>query len=204
MTQKEFATFAMALKTYYPRETLMPNEQAMKLWFSQLQDIPYDLAEIALNKWVATNKWSPSIADLRESVANIKMGYIPDWGEAWEQVLHAISHYGYYQQAEALESMDELTRYCVKRIGFSNICRTENIAVDRANFRMIYEQMIDRKRMGAQLPESLIKAIAEKQEQPIGIANNDFEQRKYDYEEMEDYFIREVAAMAKEGGNHGE
>ena len=44
MNKKEFATFTMALKTYYPRENLLPNEQAREVWFSQLQDIPFEVA----------------------------------------------------------------------------------------------------------------------------------------------------------------
>lgn len=71
MDKKEFATFAMALKTYYPRETLLPNTQAMELWYKQLQNLPLVVAEIALEKWVATNKWSPSISDLFSMVEKI-------------------------------------------------------------------------------------------------------------------------------------
>ena len=70
MTRIEFATFAMALKTYYPRENLLPNEQALELWFRQLQDISYQVAEVGLHKWVALNKWSPSIADIREMASS--------------------------------------------------------------------------------------------------------------------------------------
>lgn len=66
MTREEFGVFSSALKTYYPKETLLPNKAAMELWYRQLQDIPYQIAESALNKWVATNKWSPSIADIRQ------------------------------------------------------------------------------------------------------------------------------------------
>lgn len=36
--------------------------------------------------------------------------------------------------------MDAITRKCVKRLGFQNLCVSENITADRANFRMIYEQ----------------------------------------------------------------
>lgn len=36
--------------------------------------------------------------------------------------------------------MDAITRQCVKRLGFQNLCTSENITADRANFRMIYEQ----------------------------------------------------------------
>lgn len=161
MTKKEFALLAMAIKTYYPKEGLLPNEQAMELWYKQLQDLEYNVAEMALNKWVATNKWSPSIADIREISAAVKGGDIQDWGEGWEKVLNAIRSFGFYRQAEAMQSLDELTKTCVERIGFVNLCMSENIAADRANFRMIYEQLAARKKQDAQLPEGLKKAIAQ-------------------------------------------
>lgn len=163
MDKKEFGQFAMALKTYYPREQLLPNEQAMELWYRQLCDIPYNLAEVALNKWVATNKWSPSIADIRRMSLEVKEGSRPDYGEGWEQVMRAIRQYGVYREEEALQSMDEVTRQCVKQMGFKNICMSENITADRANFRMIFENMAERKRNEAQLPETLRTLIGEMQ-----------------------------------------
>ena len=155
MDKKEFALFASALRTYYPKEKLLPNEQAMQLWFSQLQDIPYDVAEVTLNKWVATNKWSPSIADIREQAIEVSYGAGKDWGEAWQDVLRAIRYYGSYQELEALENLDETTRKVVKRLGFRNLCFSEDISVDRANFRMIYEQQAQRDKQDAQLPPRL-------------------------------------------------
>ena len=160
MNKKEFALFASALRTYYPREKLLPNEQAMELWFNQLQDIPYKLAELTLNTWVATNKWSPSIADIREKATCLTQGEAKDWGEAWREVLRAINIYGSYQELEALESMDETTRRVVERLGFRNICMSEDIQIDRANFRMIYEQEIQRAKEDAQLPQKLKELMA--------------------------------------------
>lgn len=160
MNKKEFALFASALRTYYPREKLLPNEQAMELWFNQLQDIPYKLAELTLNTWVATNKWSPSIADIREKATGLTHGAVKDWGEAWQEVLRAISKYGQYQELEALESMSETTRRVVDRLGFRNICLSEEIQVDRANFRMIYEQETQREKEEAQIPQKLKALIA--------------------------------------------
>lgn len=167
MEKKEFAMFAAALKTYYPRETaLLPNQQAMELWFRQLQDIPYQVAEAALNKWVATNKWSPSIADIREAAASVQHGDVPDWGDAWEVVLRCISKFGSYRESEALAFMDEMTRTAVKRIGFRNICMSENITADRANFRMIYEQLAERKKKEQQISlplKEIIQGIQERE-----------------------------------------
>lgn len=161
MTRQEFATFAMALKTYYPKEQLLPNQQAMELWYRELQDIPYQVAETALRKWVATNKWSPSIAEIREAVTGISKEKIPDWSEAWETVLMAVRTYGSYQPQEAMASLDERTRACVRRIGFRNICMSENISVERANFRRIYEATAERDAQEMALPAPLKQKIAE-------------------------------------------
>ena len=169
MDKKEFSLFAMALKTYYPRENLLPNEQAMELWFKQLQDIPYQVAEIALNKWVATNKWSPSIADIREMSSTVENGEIPDWGDGWKQVLQAIGKYGTYRISEAMESFDPITRQCVERLGFRNICMSKDISMDRANFRMIYEQLAERKQKEAQIPDTLKMLIGEIQKKQLQI-----------------------------------
>ena len=160
MNKKEFAIFASALKTYYPKEKILPNEQAMELWFNQLQDIPYKVAELKLNKWVATSKWSPSIADIREQASGIIQGEGKDWGEAWQEVLRCISKYGFYREEEALNNMDKLTRKVVRRLGFKNICLSEDIQVDRANFRMIYEQEQSKEKQAAQLPPKIKELMA--------------------------------------------
>lgn len=158
INKKEFAIFASALRTYYPKENLLPNEQAMQLWFNQLNDIPYNVAEVTLNKWVATNKWSPSIADIREQATGLTQGEAREWGEAWQDVLRAIRLYGSYEELKALDSLDEITRKTVKHLGYRNLCFSENIQNDRANFRMIYEREQERARQSAQLPPRL-KAI---------------------------------------------
>lgn len=164
MTKQEFSLFAMALKTYYPRENLLPNNQAMELWFRQLQDIPYNIAEVTLNKWVATNKWSPSIAEIREQATTIKSGETPDWGDGWEQVIKAIAKYGMYRPDEAMNSFDDITKQCVERLGFRNICLSENINHDRANFRMMYEQIAERKKQQNQIPMKMHQAIEQIQQ----------------------------------------
>lgn len=159
MDKPEFQVFASALRTYYSKENLLPNAQAMELWFRQLQDIPYPVAEATLNKWVATNKWSPSIAEIRELAAEIQNGKLPDWGEGWEQVNLAIRRYGYYRPKEALESLDPITREVVNRLGFTNLCLSENPAADRANFRQCFEIVAKRNHENNVLPLPLQETI---------------------------------------------
>lgn len=165
MEKKEFAVFVSALRTYYPKENILPNQQAMELWYAQLADIPYKVAEVSLQKWVSLNKWSPSIAEIREMATTVTCGSIPDWGDGWEQVQMAIRRYGSYREEEAVNSLDDLTRQCVKRLGFRNLCMSENINQDRANFRMIYEQLADRQKMDMQIAEPLKLLISNMQQE---------------------------------------
>ena len=81
------------------------------------------------------------------------------WGDAWGNVLRAIGKYGYSGYVEAMEEFDEITRQVVKRLGWKEICMSENISVERANFRMIYEQEQSRRNELAQIPENMKVAI---------------------------------------------
>lgn len=160
MTEQEFGTIAAAIKTYYPKEKILVNEKAIELWFKHLEDIPYELAAAVVAEWVSTNKWSPSIADIREGATRIMNGSVSDYGEGWRQVQRAISNYGMYRPDEAINSIsDPIARETVKRMGFLEICTSENPSVERANFRMIYEQLSERSKRDAQIPQSLKSTI---------------------------------------------
>lgn len=161
MTKAEFSKISMAIKTYYPKETLLPNQQAMDLWFFQLQDIPFDVAELAVNKWVATNRWSPSISDLREMAQSIMQGNTPDWGEAWLEVNNAIARFGHYREREALESMSPLARQTAERLGFQNLCLSDNPVADRAKFENIFNQLAERQSKENRLPDNLRLLISQ-------------------------------------------
>lgn len=165
MTRTEFAKITAAIKAYYPQANILPNEAAAELWFRQLADIPYETAVVALNKWVSVNKWPPSIADIREAALDVSTDAIPDWSEAWETVLNAIRRFGPYRQTEAMESLDDMTRTVVRRLGFMTLCSSENVAADRANFRTIYQMAAERKRREEQMPDGLRLAIESNREQ---------------------------------------
>lgn len=159
MDKKQFAEFAMALKTYYPREQLLPNTQAMELWYRELQDIPMEVAEIALRKWVSTNKWSPSIAEIREMAASVTKGELPDWGKGWEQVQRAFRLYGRDRKSEALASFDPITRQAVEYLGWVELCNSTDAMADRANFRMCFETVMKREKTNQQMALPLLEAI---------------------------------------------
>lgn len=159
MNKQEFSKWVMALKTYYPREQLLPNPQAIELWYQELNDIPMNVAEAALRKWVASSKWSPTIAEIREMCVDVKRGDAPDWSEGWAKVQMAIQRYGSYRPKEAMASLDPITRETVRRLGFYNLCVSENPMSDRKQFRDTFEIMAKREQMHLQLPIGLQDTI---------------------------------------------
>lgn len=154
MTKQEFSLLAAAIRTYYSRENILTNMQAVELWYRQLQDLPYSVACACLDKWVATNKWSPSIADFREMAATINAGEQLTWAEAWQKANDAIRRFGSYSEREALESLDTLTRKTVECLGYRELCLSENQTADRANFRQAYEIIAKRQAEYEKIPES--------------------------------------------------
>lgn len=160
----EFKVLVKGLKAVYTSERFLPDPESVKIWYSLLKDIPYNVLNAAIQKYMLSNKFPPTIADLRELAISVQQGELPDWGDAWEQVTLAIRRYGSYRAGEALESLSPLARKTVERLGYMQLCASENIAADRANFRMIYETLAEREKKQAQLPDGLKQLIGQLQQ----------------------------------------
>ena len=142
MNKKEFMVLMDAMRSYYPREKLIPTKEAAELWYDALKDLEFDRAMTALQEHVQSNKWSPTIADIRQRAVSITRKPL-EWSDGWGQTMNAIRKYGYMNEKQALDSMDDITREVVKRLNWGVICTTEqdDLMALRANFRMIYEQI---------------------------------------------------------------
>ena len=154
VSKQEFATLVLAMQAMYGDE-FIGTEEAMDVWFALLHDLDYQILSKALKKHMLTNKFKPTVAELREIYADLICPVISDWSEGWEQVSKAIGHYGMYRTEEAMESFDEVTREAVKRLGFQNICLSESIVADRARFAEIYQAIQQRKRIAVNIGSAL-------------------------------------------------
>lgn len=161
MTKMEFLKLVRSLKSVYTRDNFIPDQESADVWFSLLSDMDYGLLTAAAKIWILQNKFPPTVAELREQAAKILENDPDDWSAEWEKVISCVKLFGMYRETEALASLDEMTRSCVMRVGFQNICRSENVSIERANFRMIYENMANRQREEAKLPEELRKQIGQ-------------------------------------------
>lgn len=153
MTEKEFETIALAVKAAYPNANVLPDRYAMKTWYRALEDLDYKVAENAVWEHISTSVFPPSIAEIRGKCAARTAPIIEDWGQAWEEVQQAIRKYGSYREEEAVASLSSMTAIAMRRMGFLNLCRSENTVADRAHFQRMYEGMVKEEKRQTQLPE---------------------------------------------------
>lgn len=157
MEAKEFAVFADRLKTAFPKDNLLATRDQMDWWFDLLGDIPFQTAILALKKYALSNKFPPSVSEIRTIAADLTGERLPDADEAWGQVNNAIRRFGYMREREALNSMSEPVRKAVERIGFQNICQSpyEQLNTLRAQFRGSYEAEYRRSMEVHKMPERI-------------------------------------------------
>lgn len=169
MTFDEFKTLVKGMKSVYTSDRFLPDPDSIKIWFQMLQDLDYSLASVAVQKYMMTNKFPPTIADIRAIIAELsdeQRG--EDWSIGWGRVLKAIGRYGYCRPHDALDSLDEISREVVKCIGWNNLCCSENISIERASFRQIYETIRSRRRESLQLSQSVNQMIGDVKTNAMG------------------------------------
>lgn len=163
LTSSEWMQLVKGLKAIYARDNFLADEDTVKFWYLALRDIPYEALALAVEKWIATEKFPPTPAELRQFSSEVVEGNVPDWSSGWEEVMSALSKYGSWDIKGATESFSELTRETVKRLGgFKEICNCEDytqLNVYRANFRDIYSALADREMVQRQMSKRLQGAI---------------------------------------------
>lgn len=125
------------------------DDNRLRLYVEMLSDIPPSILEASVKKLIMTNKFLPSIAEIREVAYGIK-GIIsgtaaPDESEAWGEVIKAIQSVGYYGKPKF--SHEAITT-AVNNIGWQDICMTPNEGTNtlRSQFRRAYQLAAQRQK----------------------------------------------------------
>ncbi len=125
------------------------DDNRLRLYVEMLSDIPPQILEAAVKKLIMTNKFLPSIAEIREVAYGIK-GTIsgtaaPDESEAWGEVVKAIQSVGYYGKPKF--SHEAITA-AVNNIGWQDICTTPSEGTNtlRSQFRRAYQLAAERQK----------------------------------------------------------
>lgn len=125
------------------------DDARLRLYVEMLSDIPPSILEASVKKLIMTNKFLPSIAEIREVAYGIKEiisgTAAPDESEAWGEVIKAIRSVGYYGKPKF--SHEAITT-AVNNIGWQDICTTPSDGTNtlRSQFRRAYQLAAERQK----------------------------------------------------------
>lgn len=160
MTLKDAIKLVSWATANFPQLQERDMRPTAELWARMLSDVPYEVAEKALMKVLATARYFPTVAEMREAAAQITNPALPSWVEAWGEVAKAVRVYGWPRPAEALASLSPLARRVAEAIGWEALCASEEPDVIRGQFRRMYEDLAGRQEADQVLPPAVKQEIA--------------------------------------------
>jgi hypothetical protein len=153
MTESQVARLVGVLMAAYPSSRATAETSAV--YERMLMDLDHAAANAAVERLLATAKFMPTVAEIRESTMLLSVGERKPGGQAWGGVLKAIRGEGVYRRpGKDFVFSDRVAARCVDALGWDELCNSENITADRARFIELYDQLAvqDRQR---QLSDSL-------------------------------------------------
>lgn len=107
-----------------------------------LVDLDYAATNAAIERLLATAKFLPTVAEIREATLAVVEGPRSNGGEAWGAVLRAIRKWGVYRVPGVdFTFADPVTARAVSDLNWTELCNSENAVADRARFIELYDQL---------------------------------------------------------------
>lgn len=158
MKRSESAEIVTMLLGAYPNART--SSCTSQVYETMLADLDVETARAAVTKLIATSKWMPTVAEVREAATEVVSGPVRSGADAWLDVVSEIRRVGSYG---APWFDDALTTSIVKRWGWRALCETA-AAPERARFIETYDglarQAREREVAGLSLPAApSVKAL---------------------------------------------
>lgn len=168
MTDQEFVIIVKAIKTYFPKERILENNEEVELWYDMIKDLNYNLALAELKKYVATHTFSPSISDIRECLIDFRTDKPLNSSEAWSLVLNTLEEVDMHGNGKM--RYDELPEMVKTAIGGYPQFRewmnnpSFNKEVEKSAFIKIYQKEELKERDFLKLPADIKRLINKRNE----------------------------------------
>ena len=168
MTKKETAQVLAAISSAYPNHDRFASEQAVEgmatIWAATFAEDDAKLVQLAVAKHIQTNKWPPSIAEIREIMLTIQCPDMIPPDEAWIAVTDLLYASGDF--TDPSNQLPELISRAVKAVGWSTLRELRRQAtiggkpgLDRVAFMDIYRPLYERERQRQQVAPKIRETI---------------------------------------------
>ena len=164
MKHEETVKLIGLLVVAYPNYDKFRDENHVRstvsLWNQMFADDDFRLVQLALEKHIATSKWPPSIAELRDIMADIQLPGLLPVDEAWRAVTKLMGmHERLY--GSAAEYLPAPIAQAVDTVGYSQLVelnraaargQSSKVGLDRLAFTQAYAALRAQAREQAALP----------------------------------------------------
>lgn len=166
MTREEFAVLVKAMKAVYSSENFIADKDAFNVWYGLLQDLPYEQANLAVQKYMTSERFPPTIADIRTKATEIIAPVEESMSElqAWALVQKAIRNSAYHAE----EEFAKLPEACQRAVGTAvnlkewALMDSDQVAtIEQSHFVRNYRASVQRMKEEARLPENVRMLIAD-------------------------------------------
>lgn len=170
MTKAEAAKLVLLVVTSYPNYDKFKDDQAVidttELWAMMFESDPGAVVGMALKKHIATSKWPPSVAEIRELMLEIQHPELISPDNAWLAVSDLLYTQGEHNHGDLHSQLPPLVARAVESIGWGNLwemtrsyCRGGKPGMDRVAFMQQYTPMYEREKQRAMTPAMLTEQI---------------------------------------------
>lgn len=143
LTRQDIAKGVAITMRAYPTAAakLTPRDQQgmIDAWLPLLEDLDLELFQRALARCLQTSIYVPSVAEIRRAAADLSAPPTDAGLQQWGVVLAAIRRVGVHRPAPPFE--DPITASCVRSLGWTELCGSENATSDRARFIEAYNAL---------------------------------------------------------------
>ena len=160
MNKAEFSSIAKRLKTIWKKDFLS-NETELEVWYRLLSDIPYEIAVVAANTYMATKTFEPKPADIRdlavEAMKKVQTSGELTAAEAFSMYWKAVCNGAYNAQAEfdALPEVVQRAAGNASLIHEAAVNESTNYDVERALFEKRFNAVKKQLDEELKIPESV-------------------------------------------------
>lgn len=193
-TKKIMAILEVAYPNFYKGADLSAKGVALSLWADMFANDPAKIVGMAVKALIATCKFPPTIAEVREYIQRLTQPDRPQSAEAWEMVRRALNspdvHYG-ERGWDYTKAYDKLPRQVKAVVGspaqlaaYGNMAESSLEQFERPRFCRLYDEQQAKADEYARLPE----AVRQKSEQLKGVPIGDL--------------LAEAKRRQIEGGSH--
>lgn len=168
---EDFKILMKALKTAFPSPNFLQDEYAFNLWHTTLQDIPYPTLNRAVQSYIMSNHFPPSISDIRQIAYDLDSPADDLAGEEWAKLMKALGHAGSPEASNYWNRLPAITKEIVG--GFSeykewaNTPTVELMSVQRPMFIKRYEEKERVLRLRGAVPAQLTPPMKQLTEQTV-------------------------------------